>query len=298
MDREMLGDLSTLLAVTEEGNFTRAGHRLGVSQSAVSHTIRRLEDKIGVRLLNRSARKVTPTDAGERLLETLRPSFRHLDNRIEEIRTLGERPSGLVRVTSSVPATRDILWPVASQLVRDYPDVRIEISSEGRLSDLAEDRFDCAIRLGEHLSPDMIAVPVGPQLEMAAVASMDYLARRGTPRHPDDLDAHDCLLMRHRSDGPVYDWEFELAGVEVVKKLTGPFILNDPGLVMEAVRAGHGVGYLPLPEVRPDLDTGRVHRVLANFCPPFDGYHLCYMGRRNLSSALRLLIDRLRSARS
>ncbi|MEI4470113.1 LysR family transcriptional regulator [Frigidibacter sp. MR17.24] len=298
MDRDLLGDLSTLLAVAEEGNFTRAGHRLGVSQSAVSHAIRRLEDRIGVRLLNRSARKVTPTDAGDQLLATLRPSFQLLGNRIEELRTLGERPSGLVRVTSGAPATRDILWPVVSQLVRDYPEVRIEISTEGRLSDLAEDRFDCAIRLGEHLSPDMIAVPVGPRLEMAAVASVDYLARRGTPVHPDALEAHDCLLMRHRADGPVYDWEFEIGGVEVVKRLTGPFILNDPGLVMEAVRAGHGIGYLPLPDVRADLLTGRVRRVLAEFCPPFDGYHLCYMGRRNVSSAMRVLIDRLRAAGS
>ncbi|MER5172987.1 LysR family transcriptional regulator [Thioclava kandeliae] len=294
MDRELLGDLSTLLAVSEEGNFTRAGHRLGISQSAVSHTIRRLEDRIGVRLLNRSARKVTPTDAGAQLLAALAPSFAQLGNRIEEIRTLGERPSGLVRVTSSAPATRDYLWPVVSQLVRDYPEVRIEISSDGRLSDLAEDRFDCAIRLGEHLSPDMIAVPVGPPLEMAAVAASDYLSRRGTPLHPDDLEGHDCLLMRHRADGPVYDWEFEADGTEIVKKLTGPFILNDPALVREAVRAGHGIGFLPLPEVRADLATGELRRVLAEFCPAFAGYHLCYMGRHNLSSALRLLIDRLR----
>lgn len=297
MDREILGDLLILLAVAEEGNFTRAGHRLGVSQSAISHTIRRLEDRIGVKLLNRSSRKVTPTDAGEQLLASLRPSFKHVNNRIEEIRTLGERPSGLVRVTASVPATRDILWPVVSQLVRDYPNVRIEISTEGRLSDLAEDRFDCAVRLGEHLSPDMIAVQVGPQLEMAAVASPEYFAQRGTPRHPDDLDTHDCLLMRHRSDGPVYDWEFDIDGGEVIKKLNGPFILNDPGLVLQAARAAHGIGYLLLPEVQGDIDGGRLKRVLAEYCLPFDGYHLCYMGRRNLSSALRLLIDRLRAKR-
>lgn len=297
MDRDLLGYLSIFLAVAEEGNFTRAAHRLGLSQSAVSHTIRRLEDRIGVRLLNRSSRKVTPTDAGERLLASVRPGFQHLGTRIEELRTLGERPSGLVRVTSSVPATRDILWPVVSQLVRDYPEVRIEISSEGRLTDLAEDRFDCAIRLGEHLSPDMIALPVGPRLEMAAVASPDYLATHGVPQHPEDLEGHACLLMRHRSDGPVYDWEFEIDGAEVVKKLTGPFILNDPGLVLTAARAGHGIGYLPLPEAIADLDNGRLRRVLAPFCPPFDGYHLCYMSRRNQSSAMRLLIDRLRAAR-
>ena len=133
---------------------------------------------------------------------------------------------------------------------------------------------------------------------MAAVASPDYFMQRDMPRHPDDLDAHDCLLMRHRSDGPVYDWEFEIDGSEVVKKLTGPFILNDPGLVLQAAREGHGIGYLLLHEVQADLDSGRLRRALADFCPPFDGHHLCYMGRRNLSSALRLLIDRLRAPRA
>ncbi|WP_118134154.1 LysR family transcriptional regulator [Oceanicella sp. SM1341] len=294
MDRELLGDLATFLTVAEEGNFTRAGVRLGVSQSAVSHTIRRLEDRIGVRLLNRNSRRVTATDAGEQLLASLQPSFRHVGARIEEIRTLGERPSGLVRVTASAPAARQILWPVARALVRDYPQVRIEISTDGRLTDLAEDRFDCAIRLGEHLSPDMIAVPVGPPLEMAAFASPDYLARHGTPEHPDDLDGHACLVMRHRIDGPVYDWEFEAEGREMVKKLTGPFILNDPLMVQTAALAGCGIGYLTLPEVQPELEDGRLVRLLAAWCPPFDGYHLCYSGRRNLSSALRLLIDRLR----
>jgi DNA-binding transcriptional LysR family regulator len=290
----MLGDLSILLAVADEGNFTRAGHRLGISQSAVSHTIRRLEDRIGVKLLNRNSRSVTLTDAGERLIDSLRPSFRQLGDRIEEVRSLGERPSGVVRVTVSRPAARQILWPVASQLVRDFPEISIEISTDGRLSDLAEDRFDCAIRLGEHLGPDMIAVPVGPPLEMVAFASPDYLKRRGTPAQPDDLADHDCLLMRHRVDGGTYDWEFERDGVETVLKLSGPFVLNDPDLVREAARAGHGIGFLTGPELEEDLVSGRLVRVLADWCPPFDGYFLCYSGRRNVSLALRLLIERLR----
>lgn len=294
MDRDLLADLSILLAVAEEGNFTRAGVRLGVSQSAVSHTIRRLEDRIGVKLLNRSARKVTPTDAGERLLDALRPGLREIDARIEEVRTLGERPSGLVRVTASRPAVRQILWPAAARLVRDHPEVRIEISTDGRLSDLAEDRFDCAIRLGEHLSPDMIAVPVGPPIAMAAFASPEYLARRGHPRHPDELSAHDCLLMRHRVDGPVYDWEFESEAGEIVCKLSGPFILTDPDMVLQAAREGLGIGFLTAPEVEADLASGRLVRLLEDWCPPFAGYHLCYSGRRNVSSALRALIDRLR----
>lgn len=294
MDRDLLGDLSILLAVSDERNFTKAGHRLGVSQSAVSHTIRRLEDRIGVKLLNRSSRSVTLTDAGERLIAALRPSFQRVNDRIEEVRTLGERPSGLIRITASAPAAQRILWPIASQLVRQFPEIKIEISSDGRLSDLAEDRFDCAIRLAEHLSPDMIAVPVGPPLEMAAFASPEYLDRCGTPQHPDDLAAHDCLSMRHRMDGATYDWELEKDGEERIVKLDGPFILNDSGMVRRAAREGHGVGFLTLPEVEGDLAAGRVRRVLADWCPRFEGYHLCYSGHRNISSAMRLLIDRLR----
>ncbi|WP_417280730.1 LysR family transcriptional regulator [Celeribacter sp.] len=294
MDRDLLGDLAILLAVAEEGNFTRAGHRLGVSQSAVSHTIRRLEDRIGVKLLNRNSRSVTLTDAGERLVATLRPSFQQVNDRIEEVRTLGERPSGLIRITASKPPAERILWPVAAQLVREFPDIRVEISTDGRLSDLAEDRFDCAIRLGEHLGPDMIAVPVGPPLEMAAFSSPEYFERRGVPRHPDDLADHDCLVMRHRVDGATYDWELEKDGDEQTLKLDGPFILNDSGMVLQAAREGLGIGFLTLPEIEADLAAGRLIRVLADWCPPFDGYHLCYSGRRNVSSALRLLIDRLR----
>ncbi|WP_417263871.1 LysR family transcriptional regulator [Celeribacter sp.] len=294
MDRDLLGDLAILLAVAEEGNFTRAGHRLGVSQSAVSHTIRRLEDRIGVKLLNRNSRSVTLTDAGERLVATLRPSFQQVNDRIEEVRTLGERPSGLIRITASKPPAERILWPVAAQLVREFPDIRVEISTDGRLSDLAEDRFDCAIRLGEHLGPDMIAVPVGPPLEMAAFSSPEYFERRGVPRHPDDLADHDCLVMRHRVDGGTYDWELEKDGDEQPLKLDGPFILNDSGMVLQAAREGLGIGFLTLPEIEADLAAGRLIRVLTDWCPPFDGYHLCYSGRRNVSSALRLLIDRLR----
>ncbi len=294
MDRELLGDLSFLLAVSEEGNFTRAGHRLGVSQSAVSHTIRRLEDRIGIKLLNRNSRSVTLTTAGERLVATLRPGFKSISDRIEEVRTLGERPSGLLRITISKPAAERILWPVASKLVRDFPDITIEVSTDGRLSDLAEDRFDCAIRLGEHLGPDMIAVPVGPPLEMAAFANVDYLEHHGTPLHPDDLTEHKCIVMRHRVDGGIYDWEFEKDGEERVVKLDGPFIFNDSSMVIHAAREGHGIGFLTAPEIEEELATGKIRRVLADWCPHFDGYHLCYSGRRNVSSALRVLIDRLR----
>ncbi len=235
--------------MSEEGNFTRAGHRLGVSQSAVSHTIRRLEDRIGIKLLNRNSRSVTLTTAGERLVATLRPGFKSISDRIEEVRTLGERPSGLLRITISKPAAERILWPVASKLVRDFPDITIEVSTDGRLSDLAEDRFDCAIRLGEHLGPDMIAVPVGPPLEMAAFANVDYLERHGTPLHPDDLTEHKCIVMRHRVDGGIYDWEFEKDGEERVVKLDGPFIFNDSSMVIHAAREGHGIGFLTAPEI-------------------------------------------------
>lgn len=294
MKREELSDLAVFMTVAEESNFTRAAVRLGVSQSAVSHTIRRLEASIGLKLLNRTSRRVTTTDAGEKLLAALRPGFGQIDARIEELRLLGDSPSGLIRVTTSKTAAQTILWPVASQLVKDYPGIQIEISTEARLADLTEDRFDCGIRLGEFVGPDMIAVRVGPQIQMAAVASPDYLRAHGVPEHPSDLDAHRCLGLRFGPHAPVYDWELERGEEEIVKKIAGPFIFNDSDFVIEAARRGHGIAFVTLPEVVADIENGTLRRVLADWCPPFDGFHLFYSGRRQVSSALRLLIDRLR----
>jgi DNA-binding transcriptional LysR family regulator len=294
MRREELGDLTVFLAVAEECSFTRAAVRLGISQSAVSHTIRRLEASIGLKLLNRTSRRVSTTDAGQKLLATLRPGFEQIESRIEELRHLGDTPGGLVRLTASKPAARAILMPVLSQVVRDYPEIQIELNLDSHLSDLVEDRFDAGVRLGEFVGPDMIAVKVGPPIRMAAVAAPSYFAARGVPGHPTELEDHDCLALRFSPHAPPYDWEFEKAGEEITKRVSGPFIFSESDICIEAAKAGHGIAFVTESEVKQEIETGALRRALTDWCPPFDGYHLFYSGRRQLSSALRLVIDRLR----
>lgn len=292
--REELNDLTLFMAVAEEKSFTRAAAQLALSQSAVSHAVRRLEAHVGIKLLNRTSRRVSTTDAGEKLLAALRPGLGMINARIEELRLLGDAPRGLVRIATSKPALRTLLWPKLSQIIHDYPEIQIELNLESRLTDLAEERFDAGVRLREFVSPDMIAVNIGPPIRLAAVATPGYLQEHGVPEHPDDLDRHACLLLRFQAHAPVYDWEFEKDGKEIVKKVSGPFIFSDSDICIEAAKAGHGIAFVTEPEVADDLDSGALRRVLADWCPPFDGYTLCYSGRRNISSALRLVIDRLR----
>lgn len=294
MKREDLADLSVFLAVIEEGTFTRAAVRLGVSQSAVSHTLRRLEESLGFRLLNRSTRSLSPTDSGEKLLAALRPGFGQIEARVEELRSFTDTPGGLVRLTTSREVAKSFLWPVITGLVRDYPEVRIEVNTNSRVVDLAEGGFDAAIRLSETVSPDLIAVPVSPPMTMAAVASPAYLVARGEPGHPADLAQHDCIAMRFGTDTQPYDWEFEKDGQTLVRKAQGPFVFNDGDLCVQAAREGYGIAYVLLADVQAELDSGRLRRVLAHWCPPFGGYSLCYSSRRQMSSALRILIERLR----
>lgn len=294
MKREDLADLAVFMAVAQEQNFTRAAVHLGLSQSAVSHAVRRLEASIGLKLLNRTSRHVSMTYAGEKLLDALAPGFGRIDERIEELRTLGDAPRGFLRLTSSKPAAQDLLWPVISRIVRDYPAITIEVHIDSKLVDLTEDRFDAGIRLGEFVGPDMISVRVGPPVRMAAIAAPAYLQARGVPEHPLDLDRHDCLGLRFSPHAAPYDWEFERAGEEIVRKVSGPLIFNDSDFCIAAARQGHGIAFVTEPEVREDIRKGTVHEVLRDWCAPFPGYHLFYSGRRQVSSALRLLIDRLR----
>lgn len=289
-----LSDLALFMVVAEQQSFTRAATHLELSQSAVSHGVRRLEASVGIKLLNRTSRRVSTTDAGEKLLAALRPGLGIINARIEELRLLGDAPRGLVRISTSKPALRTLLWPKLSAIVRDYPEIQIELNLESRLTDLAENRFDAGVRLKEFVSPDMIAIPIGPPIRLAAVAAPHYFQQRGTPEHPDDLEQHDCLALRFHAHAPVYDWEFEKAGQALVKKITGPFIFSESDIAIEAAKAGHGIAFVTEPEVIDGIENGSLRRVLADWCPPFDGYVLCYSGRRNLSSAFRLVIDRLK----
>ncbi|HDS1198619.1 TPA: LysR family transcriptional regulator [Shewanella algae] len=294
MKREELSDLTLFMTVAEERSFTRAATRLELSQSAVSHAIRRLEEGVGIKLLNRTSRKVSTTDAGEKLLAALKPGLGMINARIEELRLLGDAPRGLVRLATSKPALRTLLWPKLSQIVCDYPEVQIELNLESRLTDLTEERFDAGVRLREFVGPDMIAVKIGPAVRLAAVATPEYFKRHGVPKHPHDLDEHACLVLRFHAHAPVYDWEFEKEGEEIVKHVSGPFIFSESDVCIEAAKAGHGIAFVTEAEVTEEIENGSLRRVLADWCPPFEGYCLCYSGRRNISSAFRLVIDRLR----
>jgi DNA-binding transcriptional LysR family regulator len=260
----------------------------------VSHAVRRLESAIGLKLLNRTSRRVTTTDAGEKLLAALHPGFDLIESRIEELRQLRGTPRGLVRITTSRAATQAVLWPKLSRIVRDYPEIQFEVSHESRVTDLAEDRFDAGVRLREFVAPDMIAVPIGPPVRLAVVAAPEYFRERGVPEHPDDLDQHACLALRFQSHAAPYDWEFERDGKEIVKKVFGPFVFSDSDMCVQAAKEAHGIACVIESEVDKDIKDGRLRRVLQDWCQPFDGFCLCYYESRRVSSAFRLVVDRLR----
>lgn len=294
MQRDNLVDLNAFLAVAEERSFTRAAARLGTSQSALSHTIRRLETRLGVRLLSRTTRSVAPTEAGERLLETIGPAFDRIDEQLSMLSDFRERPSGTIRITATEGAARLLLWPVVKRLMTDYPEVKVEISVDAGFRDIVADRFDAGIRLGEHLARDMIAVRIGPDLRMAAVAAPSYLAGRPIPRTPQDLADHSCINLRFTTSGGLYAWELEQDGREQRVRVEGQFVSNDPAMVMRAACAGFGLAFVPEDYVEDDIAAGRLVRVLEDWCPPFAGYHLYYPSRRQPAPAFALLIEALR----
>jgi DNA-binding transcriptional LysR family regulator len=294
MRREDLGDLAAFLAVAEERSFTRAAAKLGTSQSALSHTIRRLEERLGLRLLTRTTRNVSVTVAGERLLGTLGPALDDIEAGLASLTELRDKPAGTIRITSGDHAARTVLWPALKRLLPDYPDIQVEVNVETSLTDIVGDRFDAGVRLGEAIAKDMIAVPIGPELRMVVVGSPDYFARRQRPRSPQDLAAHDCITFRLASAGGLYAWEFEKNQRELKVRVEGQLVFNDVGLTCEAVLGGFGLGFLPEDEVAEAVDEGRLLRVLDDWTPPFPGYHLYYPSRRQQSPAFALIVETLR----
>ena len=297
MKRDELGDLAAFLAVAEERSFTRAAARLGLSQSALSHTIRRLEARLGLRLLLRTTRSVAPTEAGERLAEALRPAFDGIDARIEALSALRDRPSGTIRITAGEHAAQTVLWPVLERFLPLYPDVRVEIATDYRMIDLAEGRFDAGIRLGEHLAEDMIAVPIGPDMRMVVVGSPAYFADRPVPQTPHDLTGHACINLRLPTRGGLYVWEFEKDGRPLNVRVDGPLIINDMDLMVSGALGGIGLGIVMEDQVTAEVADGRLIRVLEDWSPPFPGYHLYYPSRRQPTPAFTALIDALRYRR-
>lgn len=294
MKRDELGDLAAFLAVAEERSFTRAAARLGTSQSALSHTVRRLETRLGLRLLTRTTRNVSPTEAGERLVETLRPAFDTIDARIDALSELRDRPAGAIRITSGEHAAQTVLWPAIERLLPQYPDIRIEIATDYRMVDLAEGRFDAGVRQGEHLADDMIAVPIGPDMRMIVVGSPDYFAERPQPVTPHDLTAHRCINLRLPTRGGLYVWEFEKDGRPLNVRVEGPLIVNDMDLMVRGAVAGLGLAIVMEDQVQAEIATGRLIPVLEDWTPPFPGYHLYYPSRRQPTPAFALLVETLR----
>lgn len=294
MRRDELSDLAVFAVVAEERSFTRAAAKLGTSQSAVSQIVRRLETGIGIKLLTRTTRSVSPTEAGEQLLAALRPAFDEIDAGLAALSAMRDQPSGTIRITTSKIAADAILWPVVSKLMADYPEVQVELSLDGGLRDIVADRFDAGVRLGEQVAKDMVAVRIGPDLRMAVVGSPGYLARMGRPQTPHDLTTHRCINLRMATLGGLYAWEFERDGHALNVRVQGPLIVNDSSLALAAAIEGHGLASLMEDHVLPEIAAGRLERVLEDWCPPFAGFHLYYPDRRQLPPAFALLVAALR----
>lgn len=294
MKRDELGDLVAFLAVCEERSFTRAAARLGTSQSSLSHTIKRLEERLDVRLLTRTTRNVSPTPAGEQLASTLRPAFDDIENRLRALNTLRSQPAGLVRINSSLHAARDILYPKLSPLMARYPDIQIEIVVDQRFTDIVEERFDAGVRLGESIEKDTIAVRIGPDMRMLVVGSPAYFEKHGRPSTPHDLSDHDCINLRLPTLGGLYPWEFAKNGKPLNVRVEGQFTSSDVDLIIAACLDGHGLCCLPDRYLLPLIEAGRVELVLEDWSPSFSGYHLYYPSRRQTSPAFALVVEALR----
>ena len=295
MTRQPINDLVALRAIVRERSFTRAAAQIGVSPSALSHAIRGLEERVGVRLLTRTTRSVAPTNAAERLLDAIGPHLDGIEAELATLSTLREKPAGTIRITTGIDAAQTILWPALADLLTDYPDIQVELAVETGFVDIVAERFDAGVRLGETVAQDMIAVRIGPDMRMAAVASPAYLTARGSPMTPHDLAAHICINLRFPTHGGLYAWEFERGGRALNVRVKGQLIVNDIVLARQAARDSAGMAYLPEDYIRADMAEGRLVRVLADWCPPFPGYYLYYPSRRQLSPAMSVLIEALRS---
>jgi len=294
MRRDIMSDLIAFLAVGRERSFTRAAGQLGVSPSALSHALRGLEERVGVRLLTRTTRSVAPTEAGERLLNAIAPHFDGIEAELAQLNELRDKPAGTIRITSGLDAAETILWPALARLLPDYPDIKVEISVDLALVDIVAERFDAGVRLGETIAQDMVAVRIGPDMRMAAVASPAYFADRKPPLTPHELAEHDCVNLRLPTRGGLYAWEFEKEGRALNVRVEGQLIVNDITLARQAALDGAGITYLPDDYVKAGIEAGSLVRVLGDWSPSFPGYHLYYPSRRQQSAAFALVVAALR----
>ncbi|GLU37385.1 LysR family transcriptional regulator [Pseudomonas sp. NBRC 100443] len=294
MPRENFNDLVAFTTVAREGSFTKAAAQLGVSQSALSHTIRALETRLGLRLLSRTTRSVSPTEAGERLLQTLAPRFEEIEAELAALSDFRDKPIGTLRITAAEHAATTVLWPKLAKVLPDYPDIKVEVSIDYGLTDIAAERFDAGVRLGDQVAKDMIAVRIAPDLRMAVVASPAYLSRNGRPDDVQALAGHDCVNLRLPTYGGLMAWEFVREGHEVKARVEGQLTFNSSPHILRAVLDGFGLAYLPQDMVAGHVAEGRLEQVLEDWCPTFPGYHLYYPSRRQKSRAFAVLVEALR----
>jgi DNA-binding transcriptional LysR family regulator len=273
---------------------TRAAARLGTSQSSLSQTVRRLEARLGLRLLARTTRSVAATEAGDQLIETLRPAFDEIDAKLTALSELREKPAGTIRITTSQHAAEAILWPAVARLLLNYPDLRVELSIDATLTDVVAERYDAGVRLGEQVAKDMIAVRIGPDMRMAVVGAPSYFAERPAPKTPHDLNHHTCINIRLPTLGGLYPWEFRKNGRELNVRVDGRLVFNEMPMVLRAAIEGFGLACVLEEQAAHLIAEGRLVRVLADWCPPFSGYHLYYPNRRQHSPAFALLVEALR----
>lgn len=294
MQREGMKDLLWFLEVAKEKSFTKAAANLGTSQSTLSHTIKQLEARLGVRLLTRTTRSVATTEAGERLLSSIGPRIQGIESDLADLVAFREKPSGTVRLTLSDHALQTLVWPKLSRTLSDYPDVKVELYSDNGMRNIVEERFDAGVRLGESVDKDMIAVRIGPDWRLRAVASPDYFTRRDIPKVPQELVGHTCINMRQATLGGFYAWEFEKNGRELRVRVDGQLSFNSSITQVEAAINGFGITYVPEDLVEEHITAGRLQAVLDDWSPPFTGYHLYYPSRRQMSPAMMVIVEALK----
>lgn len=297
MPRQSFNDLLAFRAVARERSFTRAAAQMGVSPSALSHTIRSLEERLGVRLLTRTTRSVAPTEAGEGLLSTIGPHFDEIEAKIASLSELRDKPAGTVRINATHHAIETVLWPKLTPLLHDYPEINAELIADIGMVDIVAERFDAGVRVGEHVAKDMIAVRIGPDMRMAVVGAPDYFANHRKPKTPHDLAQHNCINLRLPTLGGLYAWEFEKRARKLNVRVEGRIVFNDPDMMIDAAEAGFGLAYVLEDRVANQLESGQLFRVLEDWCEPYAGYHLYYPSRRQQSPAFALVVEALRLRR-
>jgi DNA-binding transcriptional LysR family regulator len=294
MPHENYNDLIAFLTVAREQSFTKAAAKLGVSQSALSQTVRGLEARLGIRLLTRTTRSVSPTEAGERLLNTVGPRFEEIETELGALSELKDKPSGTIRITAGEHPAISVLAPAIRRLAIEHPDINVEVIVDYGLTDIVTERYDAGIRLGEQVAKDMIAVKVSGDMRMAVIGSPEYFQRHGRPETPQDLTRHNCINMRLPTHGGIYPWEFERDGREIRVRVDGQLVFNNLAMRIDAALSGLGLAYMPEDQATAYLAAGRLERVLEDWCEPFPGYHLYYPNRRHASPAFGLFVDAVR----